>query len=289
MIPDKKYYKENYLFNHEPPDANLRGLRCYAYFDSIYKPGFRNYGSVCHYGVITLVLSGEYTIRRIDSVHSVTRKSGTFSISIPGDTPQEIQVTSKEPCVRKGLLIYPTDEYKALFHQYFSAQNGFTIILNDMEPVIKIFNQIRDEFKEPSKPLNEIHIAGLLMEMMETVLAQQTIKQETHPADLEQILQYIKKHFTDPAFSREQIAHTAGISVRSLSRMFQKYMQTGISQYIMECRLKRAADMLSLTSLRINEIADQCGFGSAIYLARSFKAHYKVTPKVFRLKSSIPH
>ena len=187
MIPDKKYYKENYLFNHYPPDAALRGLRCYAYFDSIYKPGFRNYGSICHYGVITLVLSGEYTIRRIDSVHSVTRKSGTFSISIPGDTPQETQVTSKEPCVRKGLLIYPTDEYKALFHQYFSAQNGFTIILNDMEPVIKIFNQIRDEFKEPSKPLNEIHIAGLLMEMMETVLAQQSIKPETHPADLEQI------------------------------------------------------------------------------------------------------
>ena len=267
MIPDKKYYKENYLFNHYPPDAALRGLRCYAYFDSIYKPGVRNYGSICHYGVITLVLSGEYTIRRIDSVHSVTRKSGTFSISIPGDTPQETQVTSKEPCVRKGLLIYPTEEYKALFHQYFSAQNGFTIILNDMEPVIKIFNQIRDEFKEPSKLL----------------------KQETHPADLEQILQYIKKHFTDPAFSREQIAHAAGISVRSLSRMFQKYMQIGITQYIMECRLKRAADMLSLTSLRINEIADQCGFGSAIYLARSFKAHYKVTPKVFRLKSSIPH
>ena len=71
--------------------------------------------------------------------------------------------------------------------------------------------------------------------------------------------------------------------------MFQKYMQIGISQYIMECRLKRAADMLSLTSLRINEIADQCVFGSAIYFARFFKAHYKVTPKVFRLKSSISH
>jgi transcriptional regulator GlxA family with amidase domain len=71
--------------------------------------------------------------------------------------------------------------------------------------------------------------------------------------------------------------------------MFQKYMQMGISQYIMECRLKRTADMLSLTTLRINEIADQCGFGSAIYLARAFKAHYKMTPKTYRLKSCIRH
>ena len=289
MIPDKKFYKENYLFNHYPPSAHLRGLRCYAYFDSIYKPGFRNPGSTYQYGVITLVISGEYKIHRIGSTHSVTRKAGALSISLPGDTPQETQVTVKESCIRKGLLIYPTEEYKMLFRQYFSTENGFNIVLDDMEPVIKIFDQIRDEFKNTSAPLNEIHIAGLLMEMMETVLAQQTIKQETYPTDLEQILQYIKKHFTDPAFSREQIAHNAGVSVRSLSRMFRKYMQIGISQYIMECRLKRAADMLSLTSLRINEIADQCGFGSAIYFARFFKAHYKVTPKVFRLKSSISH
>ena len=290
MIPDKKYYKENYLFNHDPPGANLHGLRCYAYYDSIFKPGFRSdSGYNCPYGVITLVVSGEYKTRHVDSNLFNTRKTGLFSISLPGSSNREILVSGKEPCIRKGLLIYPTEEYQMIFRQYFPTQNRASVMLPDMEPVIKLFDQIRDEIKNTSGIQNDIRIAGLLMEMIETVSALQNLKQATYPPDFEQILQYIKKHFTDPGFSREQIAHAAGISVRSLSRMFQKYMQMGISQYIMECRLKRTADMLSLTTLRINEIADQCGFGSAIYLARAFKAHYKMTPKTYRLKSCIRH
>jgi AraC-like DNA-binding protein len=289
-MPDKKYYKENYLFNHYPPGANLHGLRCYAYYDSIFKPGFRSTsGYNCPYGVITLIVSGEYKTRHVDSNLFNTRKTGLFSISLPGSSNHEILVTGKEPCIRKGLLIYPTEEYLMIFRQYFPTQNSASVMLPDMEPVIKLFDQIRDEIKNTSGIQNDIRIAGLLMEMIETVSALQNLKQATYPPDFEQILQYIKKHFTDPGFSREQIAHAAGISVRSLSRMFQKYMQMGISQYIMECRLKRTADMLSLTTLRINEIADQCGFGSAIYLARAFKAHYKMTPKTYRLKSCIRH
>ena len=290
MIPDKKYYKENYLFNHDPPGANLHGLRCYAFYDSIFKPGFRSSsGYNCPYGVITLIVSGEYKTRHVDSNLFNTRKTGMFSISLPGSSNREILVSGKEPCIRKGLLIYPTEEYQMIFRQYFPTQNSTSVMLPDMEPVIKLFDQIRDEIKNTSGIQNDIRIAGLLMEMIETVSALQNLKQATYPPDFEQILQYIKKHFTDPGFSREQIAHAAGISVRSLSRMFQKYMQIGISQYIMECRLKRTADMLSLTTLRINEIADQCGFGSAIYLARAFKAHYKMTPKTYRLKSCIRH
>ena len=290
MIPDKKYYKENYLFNHDPPGANLHGLRCYAYYDSIFNPGFRSgSGYNCPYGVITLIVSGEYKTRHVDSNLFNTRKTGMFSISLPGSSNREILVSGKEPCIRKGLLIYPTEEYQMIFRQYFPTQNSTSVMLPDMEPVIKLFDQIRDEIKNTSGIQNDIRIAGLLMEMIETVSALQNLKQATYPPDFEQILQYIKKHFTDPGFSREQIAHAAGISVRSLSRMFQKYMQIGISQYIMECRLKRTADMLSLTTLRINEIADQCGFGSAIYLARAFKAHYKMTPKTYRLKSCIRH
>lgn len=284
MIPDKKYYKENYLFNHDQPGANLHGLRCYAYYDSIFKPGFRSgSGYNSPYGVITLVLSGEYKTRHIDSNLFNTRKTGMFSIRLPGISNHEILVSGKEPCIRKGLLIYPTEEFLMIFRQYFPTQNRASVMLPDMEPVIKLFDQIRDEIKNTSGIQNDIRIAGLLMEMIETVSALQNLKQATYPPDFEQILQYIKKHFTDPGFSREQIAQAAGMSVRSLSRMFQRYMRIGITQYIMECRLKRVAEMLLLTSLRVNEIADQCGFGSAIYLTRIFKAHYKQTPKEFRM------
>ena len=284
MTPDKKLYHECYLFNHYPFSSQMRGLRCYSYFDSIYKPGFQSQSYSCDYGVISIVISGEYKQRRIGAKDFNTHKAGTFSISIPYGVFSQTKVTSKEQCVRKGLLIYPTEEYKMLFRQYFSTSNsGIKIMLNDMEPVVQLFDQIREEFKKKSGALNDTHIAGLIMEMLELVLAQQQEKQETYPPDFEKVLMYIKNNFSDSTLDREQIAREAGISVRSLNRMFQRYMRLGITQYIMDCRLRRAADMLLLTSLRINEIADQCGFGSAIYLSRIFREHYKMTPKEFRM------
>lgn len=281
MEPDSALYKETYLFNHPEHSQNPKGIHCLAYFDSLFKVGFRCEHANNHYCVIALVVSGEYKSRKTDSKEFHTYREGSFSMSIPNGNIVETRVT-KRPCIRKGLIFYPTAIYRALLQNYFSANTGFRIQLTDKAPVEKIFDDIKAEFQKAPEPLNEIRIAGLIIEMLETVLAQLNAPVDEYPADFANILRYVKTHLADRSLNREQLAADAGISIRNLSRLFQKYMKMSISQYIMESRLKLAANMILLPNLRINEIADKCGFGSAIYLTRIFKEHYKMTPREYR-------
>lgn len=282
MEPDSALYKETYLLNHPALSPKARGIRCYAYFDSLFKVGFRSEHANNYYCVIALVVSGEYKSRRAGSKEFHSYKEGSFSMSIPNGQIVETRV-AKRPCIRKGLIFYPTEMYRTLLQNYFMTETGFRTQLADKAPVEKLFNAIKTEFKKAPEPLDEIRIAGLIIEILETVLAQQTAPEpDEYPADFAGIIRYIKARLADHTLNREQIAADAGLSVRNLSRLFQKYMKMSISQYIMESRLKLAANMVLLPNLRINEIADKCGFGSSIYLTRIFKAYYKMTPREYR-------
>ena len=91
------------------------------------------------------------------------------------------------------------------------------------------------------------------------------------------------KHFLDQNYAEplnlKQTAEHIGISPAYFSRSFHREYGVSFHQYLTSLRLEAAHRLLQTTRLQIGEIAARCGFSSSSYFIRTFRQHYKITPK----------
>lgn len=100
-------------------------------------------------------------------------------------------------------------------------------------------------------------------------------------ARLQMMMHFIHLNYPQ-ALSLEDIAHCAAVSKSTALNLFQRYLQVTPVDYLIRCRLKQAALLLSRTEKKVNAIADETGFHSVDYFCRTFKAHYGLTPTQYR-------
>ena len=98
---------------------------------------------------------------------------------------------------------------------------------------------------------------------------------------LSALLQWAHRRLARPITVTE-LAREAHTSKRTLSRRFTA--TTGLSpmQWISGLRVKRARDLLETTTLSIEEVAAECGFGSAAVLRHHFRLGVNVSPSTYR-------
>ena len=78
------------------------------------------------------------------------------------------------------------------------------------------------------------------------------------------------------------IARQAGLSLRSLTRVFSRDLSMSPGQYYRTLRLGRARALALDTRLGVGDIALRTGFSSAAVLARAFSSHYGVSIRAMR-------
>lgn len=97
----------------------------------------------------------------------------------------------------------------------------------------------------------------------------------------------IEKNLDNIEFDMNQLARELGLSRSSLYSKFKVLTGMTPNDFVLNCKLKRAAHMLtSNPELQIADISDQLGFGSPRYFTRCFKAQFDVTPVEYRKKIS---
>ncbi|MBR9653294.1 GlxA family transcriptional regulator [Thalassovita aquimarina] len=84
------------------------------------------------------------------------------------------------------------------------------------------------------------------------------------------------RHIEDPK-PLADIAGWAGVSLRTMDRMFQRELGVTAGEYYRSVRLARAQNLASATSLPVHAIAAQTGFASAATLSRAFRRHFGQT------------
>jgi transcriptional regulator GlxA family with amidase domain len=78
------------------------------------------------------------------------------------------------------------------------------------------------------------------------------------------------------------LARRLGVSDDRLERAFRAELGAAPITYYRQLRLRRAADLLSHSSLPIREVALACGFASMSSFARAFRAEHATTPGNYR-------
>lgn len=95
---------------------------------------------------------------------------------------------------------------------------------------------------------------------------------------IEAAIRYIRDHYAEPV-QNEDIADALHIDKRYLIRLFTRYMEMAPYQYLTQCRIERARDML-LAGRPVKEIAFACGYQSETAFRIAFKRVMGCTPTV---------
>lgn len=74
-----------------------------------------------------------------------------------------------------------------------------------------------------------------------------------------------------------------GVSAGHLSRTLKVHSGQSPNEWVLESKLTRAARLLTTSTLAVEEIARDCGFGNSAYFYRSFARRFGTSPRAFRL------
>jgi AraC-like DNA-binding protein len=97
------------------------------------------------------------------------------------------------------------------------------------------------------------------------------------------VLSILERRFLEPDFSAQKLAAAARLSERYVNELLYEAGASFTSR-LNELRLRKAAELLTMTSRRISDIAFECGFNDLSYFNRSFRRRFGLTPTAARGK-----
>jgi len=103
---------------------------------------------------------------------------------------------------------------------------------------------------------------------------------------IKRVEMYIIQHISED-LSLSQLASIGGFNSSYLSRLYKQTKGVNITEFILEKRLLKAKKLLTDSSLKIYEIADEVGYTSSHSFTRAFKGAVGLSPQEFREMKSL--
>lgn len=91
---------------------------------------------------------------------------------------------------------------------------------------------------------------------------------------------YLHAHYAEK-FSLTALAESVFLSRNECCRYFKQTMHMTITEYLLEYRLSKAAELLETSGLSVTEIAERTGFCDVSYFIKMFRQKTGMTPKVY--------
>jgi AraC family transcriptional regulator len=102
-----------------------------------------------------------------------------------------------------------------------------------------------------------------------------------HGPDFHRIVAFIRGNL-DKDLRIEQIARMANLSNFYFIRLFKTAFGRTPHQYILDCRIELARNLLQDTFLPISEVAQRCGFSTQSHFTSAFRQATDESPRAFR-------
>lgn len=134
---------------------------------------------------------------------------------------------------------------------------------------------------------NEIKRVGYLFEILSMLIEVQSAgKREKNQYDyssdtyVEYAISYINNNYNH--IKVHDIANYIGINRSYLTAIFKKKLGISPQEYLVTFRLKKAAEMLTNTTMSIQDIAEKVGYENPLTFSKMFKQSYSLSPKHYR-------
>ncbi len=149
---------------------------------------------------------------------------------------------------------------------------------------VRIFHEIC----QCAEKTYEYGFADRIDRMAENMIMECMLGREKHgnlkDSEFYKIIEYVEAHYCD--FDLAAILKKFGISRPLLFQRWRKYISVPPGQYAMQLRINEACRLLTSSSLRINEIAQELNFKDPLYFSRKFRQFTGMTAVEYRKKYS---
>lgn len=128
--------------------------------------------------------------------------------------------------------------------------------------------------------LDKLHVKVLFLSLMHQALTGSSHRggeSQTGKSSIEAAMAYIESHYMLP-LTLNELAELHAMSAKSFSYYFHKYTGRRPIDYVIRCRMERAADLLKTGAFSIRDIASSVGYASPFYFSRAFKNQYGMSP-----------
>lgn len=99
--------------------------------------------------------------------------------------------------------------------------------------------------------------------------------------DIYSIAGYICEHYNEPA-DLDSYAAMAHLSRSRFCHLFAELIGYSPYHYLQRIRMDKARELLLLSTLQVNEIAENIGLADPLYFSRIFKKYYGQSPQQYR-------
>lgn len=141
------------------------------------------------------------------------------------------------------------------------------------------FTRITSHFYS-ANPFDNIVASAELVSLLHTLNKQCNESQDI----IAKAKDFIKNNY-QYELTTDAIANACHISAPYLHKLFRNRLNMTPGEYLFNCRIYAARDMLSNTNLSLHDIALNCGFHSQSYFSKCFKQKNGFSPKDFRQNS----
>lgn len=101
------------------------------------------------------------------------------------------------------------------------------------------------------------------------------------------MLLYLEKNYLH-GVTMQELAAAFGYNKSYLSRVFNRYINLGFSEYVNQLRVRHAARLIQTTGHSMSRIAEESGFSSVRSFNRAFQELYQITPLEYKKHKSRP-
>jgi transcriptional regulator GlxA family with amidase domain len=98
---------------------------------------------------------------------------------------------------------------------------------------------------------------------------------------LRRVYEYILGHL-EQKISIDALAEVAGLSTCHFARTFKQSEGMSPHRYVLQCRVRRAQELLAGTNMPLSEVAIAAGFSDQSHCTRCFRKLVGVTPSTYR-------
>ena len=159
------------------------------------------------------------------------------------------------------------------------ADEAFVLDLSKRESIAPLFKKLFCAFVAKDEGYRFECISLLYKILAE--LQKTTYIPESRFKFLKPALDIIQRDFLQADIRTASLAAAAGISESYLKRLFSERFGVPPKKYIIQMKLRHAAELLRLERYTVTQVAHLCNFSDVYFFSRQFKEYMGLTPTQF--------
>ncbi|MGB4658877.1 MAG: AraC family transcriptional regulator [Mobilitalea sp.] len=154
----------------------------------------------------------------------------------------------------------------------------------------KIYLNMYKEFTE-GKECKEVMMKAYSTVLLVTTLRNGMKELEERPDDsdkktkswihIENAIAYINTHYMNEDLDNDTISCAIGVTPNYLTSVFKNYLGISLHKYIINVKIEKAQQILTLGQMNITEAAEKSGFSSIHAFSKTFKTVIGMTPSEY--------